>query len=726
MNQAPTSAARNFARVEHPAAEAEFHWHRWFIGIIAVLGVIVLFYMEESWRGKRAWERYKQSVEAAGGTIDWKAYVPTPVPSDQNFFEAPNMAQWFVGRGGTGLFGRLSVGLESFLQQRDTNPVAEVTIVSPDAVIAPDEADAILQFRYSSLTTPPAQGEPKWVPDDPAEPIPLIVMDEVPLSDAVRNLARQAKLKYGFDPGLELVKPGPLPLVSLRWTNITAEDALVQVLKGYDLQMLPEADGTARIVSRKGSGLGVYVAPAANAKIANVLQQALSSATNHPPEAEASAASAFTVFVKSMPTIKPAHIFVRAKSVPSTGEVAQFFSTVPNVARVSNWSKPHVEEVSSKPGTFRVWYTPASYTPAADFLAWSDQFEPEFDELREALKRPYARLPGSYQDPVNMPIPNFVTLRIVAQKLSERAQCHLLLGQPELALRDLTLIRDSCRLLEGAPTAKPMTLVAAMINVAVSGLYVGVVEEGLRMNAWQEPQLAAIEEQLEQIDLPPFVAGAFESERASSCHVLEEATPKRFLGLMGGSYGTNVWERLKDPQYMFLTFAPRGWIYQNMTTVGLRLDRSLAIFDLKNHLMLPHGADVLNADLAAQRGFRPFSLLADIVAPNFIRASQTCAKNQTLVSEAMVACALERHRLALGEYPETLASLEPKFLEKAPSDLIGGKPLKYHRTPDGQFVLYSIGWNEKDDGGTAGKTDQNGFDPNQADWVWPYHKKLIK
>ena len=38
-------------------------------------------------------------------------------------------------------------------------------------------------------------------------------------------------------------------------------------------------------------------------------------------------------------------------------------------------------------------------------------------------------------------------------------------------------------------------------------------------------------------------------------------------------------------------------------------------------------------------------------------------------------------------------------IEKLPHDIINGQPLHYRRTDDGQFVLYSVGWDEKDDGG---------------------------
>jgi hypothetical protein len=51
--------------------------------------------------------------------------------------------------------------------------------------------------------------------------------------------------------------------------------------------------------------------------------------------------------------------------------------------------------------------------------------------------------------------------------------------------------------------------------------------------------------------------------------------------------------------------------------------------------------------------------------------------------------------------------------------------LKYRRTDDGQFVLYSVGWNETDDGGTVamrkGKTPS--VNQDEGDWVWRYPAK---
>jgi hypothetical protein len=62
-------------------------------------------------------------------------------------------------------------------------------------------------------------------------------------------------------------------------------------------------------------------------------------------------------------------------------------------------------------------------------------------------------------------------------------------------------------------------------------------------------------------------------------------------------------------------------------------------------------------------------------------------------------------------------------MEKIPHDVIGGQPLHYRRTDDGQFVLYSVGWNETDDGGVVGETKGKVAGFEFGDWVWRYPAK---
>ena len=93
-----------------------FSWRvlrRFVAGFAVLVTLVALFYAEEDWRGKRAWEKYKHELESKGAVLDWAAYIPPPVPDDQNIFKAPRMTEWFVGRGPNDLSKRLGLGLDT-------------------------------------------------------------------------------------------------------------------------------------------------------------------------------------------------------------------------------------------------------------------------------------------------------------------------------------------------------------------------------------------------------------------------------------------------------------------------------------------------------------------------------------------------------------------------------------------------------------------------------------
>jgi hypothetical protein len=78
---------------------------------------------------------------------------------------------------------------------------------------------------------------------NPSQLFPTITIDNVPLSDAIRNLAQQADFNYMLDPGLTGPffgpdgKMGPEPTVTLRWENLSAGQALARLLKEHGLRM---------------------------------------------------------------------------------------------------------------------------------------------------------------------------------------------------------------------------------------------------------------------------------------------------------------------------------------------------------------------------------------------------------------------------------------------------------------------------------------------------------
>jgi len=351
---------------------------------------------------------------------------------------------------------------------------------------------------------------------------------------------------------------------------------------------------------------------------------------------------------------------------------------------------------------------------AAGYLAWSDRFAPDFAVLREALKRPYARIDGDYSYPPTIPVPNFKNVRAMAQTLAQRAQAHLLLGQPDQALQELTLLNDMRRLLEGAPTGKPMTLVSAMINVAVAGLYADTIADGFRAHAWREPQLAALQKQLAQINLLPCMHDAMHDEQVLDWRIIQTQVMARLE--IKRMPDASLWQKLKNFRPPNIT---RGFFYLNIYNVVRMEQLAVDGIDPAARVVQPQRlTEFQNAVEDLDRGhdwplLRPYQLYAAFMVPNYTRAITTFAFNQAKADEAQIVCALERYRSARGSYPETLEALVPQYIEKLPHDIIGGQALKYHRTNDGRFLLYSIGANGVDDGGQPTTAHYD-----QGDWGW--------
>ena len=134
------------------------------------------------------------------------------------------------------ILGLATCGLVTFGQDNNLNPAVpdKPLDASPPVVIAQADQAA------------PKQDEPK--PDAAATPaatpapgageiVPLIVIDEVPLTDAIRNLARQSNLNFQFDPK---ITGSNQPNVSIRFENVTAQEALLAVLENHNLSLVRE------------------------------------------------------------------------------------------------------------------------------------------------------------------------------------------------------------------------------------------------------------------------------------------------------------------------------------------------------------------------------------------------------------------------------------------------------------------------------------------------------
>ena len=683
---------------------------------LALLGTLLaIFYAEENWRGRRAWEQCKRELEVQGEVLDWNEYIPPPVPDGQNVFKAPKMAQWFVRDGGGELTKRLGTAtLAEFVQNRRSNAVVELTVLRPGSRIPSNETGLLLRFEDSAWSL----ASPEHFAVPPPNVIQLIQFDAVPLTTAMQNLARQASINYLLDPQVlsrwQTNSGGREPVVSFRWENLTARQAFLALLNTYDARLSPDPKtGIERVVARDAAKSQVVMTAEARSRLERIIRE-----SGGPVEASNAAPVLSTVrrirFVAGdLPVVKPVRALVLSEELPDAKSVQDSFPR--DLARlrsdIAGW---RVEAVAD--GVFRLFPQEDQVCTARDYLAWSDQFAPEFDLIRSALQRPQALVGGDFSRPFSLPIPDFVCVRNLAQTLAERAQCHLLLGRPDEALQDLKMLRDLRRLL----SSKPNMLVAAMIDVAITGLYTEVIADGFRLRAWREPELVALQQQLAEVDLLPTVAASLRTERAAACQTLLNTPPNEVVELFQYmEKKPSFWQRVTHPVYLLLRFAPRGWAYQNLVTVA-RMEQpfSVGVFDSRTETVRPANLPS-DADFRKRlSGWSPFNIIARVAIPNFTRAIQVTARNQTTANQALLVCGLERHRLVHGEYPESLATLPPRFVVKLPHDLIGGEPLKYRRTDDGQFLLYSVGWDQTDDRGELSFRPDGSVQYECPDWVW--------
>jgi hypothetical protein len=107
-----------------------------------------------------------------------------------------------------------------------------------------------------------------------------------------------------------------------------------------------------------------------------------------------------------------------------------------------------------------------------------------------------------------------------------------------------------------------------------------------------------------------------------------------------------------------------------------------------------------NADSIPLQARRGYYIMSSLLLPAFSKAFVRDLEHSARLRVAQTAMAVERYQLAnQGRLPATLATLVPKYLEAVPADPFDGEPLRFKTLPGG-YVIYSIGQDATDDGGT--------------------------
>jgi hypothetical protein len=362
---------------------------------------------------------------------------------------------------------------------------------------------------------------------------------------------------------------------------------------------------------------------------------------------------------------------------------------------------------------------------AAQFLAAWREFEPEMDQLSAGAERPHARfeLPydrGMFDDTLGRKLELF---RAVGQAYRLRAVAALRVQATGRALSDVEVLCRISELIGQEPLLERQRLSLLLASLQP-------VWEGITRGQWSEAQLATLQGLMARPDLLGEHGKAVHKEFALMVDLVEKLFPARStvpaVDVADESAGRMLIKGLR-------VFYPTGWLFQNQ--VGLyRLSGAIreGTVAAAEHRVF---VDVTR-QIGRSWAHRPPSLdpfFATFVMPRGREVVQDAAERyahaQTALDLAATACALERYRLARRELPESLALLAPDWIVRIPTDVIDGRPLRYRRLDRGRYLLYSVGWNQTDEGGQV--AERTGPDRPweeslqiraEGDWVWGWER----
>jgi hypothetical protein len=366
--------------------------------------------------------------------------------------------------------------------------------------------------------------------------------------------------------------------------------------------------------------------------------------------------------------------------------------------------------------------------PADDVLLALTKYDSVLEEIRQASRLPYSRFPLTYdaESKAAILLPHLAALKNNVKALRLHAVAELQGNRTELAGEDVKL---GFYLVNAVRTEH--FIISQLVRLSMLEIALQPVWEGLADHRWSESQLMAMDEELAKLNFLVDGQNALGSEISFAAEETDFMRRDRNYAAQFAQMGVNYSDRHKL-QFTVYRLMPGGWFYQSALKNGRLMTGYLPAVNLETKTISP--ALTRRADDQTRQKpslFDPLEGMRDMFhAEDFFMGSflKRIAYAQASVNLARTGIALERYRLAHGEYPEVLTALAPEFIAQVPQDVIGGVPLKYRREANGQFVLYSVGWNETDDGGVVvfkngSKRDENpsrDIDISQGDWAWRY------
>ncbi len=354
-------------------------------------------------------------------------------------------------------------------------------------------------------------------------------------------------------------------------------------------------------------------------------------------------------------------------------------------------------------------------------------------EMAVALERPEMVFALDYSKGFSLLLPHLQKFRLAASTFAYAVVVDLHTGQTNSAFTNLLASVSLARRYE-----EPL-LISQLVRIVSAQIAVGATWEALQHPGWNDDQLRQLQAAWQAWDLRRGWLESAEMERALGLFAFAQcrASPRMLVDLGGSSSGGST-----RPFFEELFHNPSEAAKQAAQfSVGLSWSLWLSYDDerwaLDSYQVWLDGArrTIAVDAFAPTQGrmaaaYKPFEnppmtmVLSRMIVPALGKSQLRFATLETVRRLTVSAIALQRHRLKHGQFPASLTALVPEFLNEVPRDFMDGLPLRYKLQPDGQFLLWSVGEDCKDDGGDPTPVGvASSSDPYQwlkgRDWVWP-------
>lgn len=338
----------------------------------------------------------------------------------------------------------------------------------------------------------------------------------------------------------------------------------------------------------------------------------------------------------------------------------------------------------------------------------------DFDTLRTLAVRPEARFPVDYSKGISVELPHVHALFKAGLMLYRRAQAEAVLGQTDESVDDILLILRLAHTVDDDPV-----LISFLVALSLDSLALDVIEK--QVPTWNAEQAQRVGQTLGQSDILKQAARAFRGERAFGNQLLDQFKRAssgelvKALQLFGGvSDAENKPSSLAVLPIGAYRFA---FLDGDRTCLNKTHQRWLDLLEKEPGVLRPHDLENLDSDFASEmQGLNRYRrLLTYLTMPTLKNVFSRAANVETRVRQARIACAIQRYALSEKALPSALDQLVPEYLDEIPTDVINGGPMHY-RSAGKEYVLWSVGWNEKDDGGEGSPNERR--PEKKLDWVW--------